>query len=86
VSDGRSASEILADAAAAIERRSGDRRTDAPKTACPACGCRHSRVYDSRDLAAYGPSYWRRRICAGCGEHYRTEEISRSVIARKKSA
>lgn len=61
-------------------------RTSQPKTACPACGCRQSRVTDSRVYETYGASYYRRRVCLGCGVHYRTEEVARAVISDKKFA
>lgn len=61
-------------------------RFSRPKTACPRCGCRSSRVLESRDVTAYGPTFWRRRKCLGCGVHYRTEEVARTVIEPKKKS
>jgi len=53
-----------------------------PKTKCPHCGSRISRVYDGRDIERYGDGYWRRRRCLVCGNSYRTEEVVRGTYPK----
>lgn len=77
------ADRLLDDAERLLEKAAHRLR---PKTACPICGSRDSRVTDGRDVERYGPGYWRRRVCLKCGAHYRTEEVTREVIHKKSAS
>jgi len=59
-----------------------EKRESRPKTKCPHCGSRQSRIYDGRDIDAYGDGYWRRRRCVTCGKKYRTEEVVRGIYPK----
>lgn len=71
------------------ERRIQERRHENPKVACPACGCRHSRVDDSRKWnVRESRDYTRIRICLNpkCRAIYKAKEIPGEVIGYQRSA
>jgi uncharacterized protein with PIN domain len=85
---------VLADADQAIEdservQRRAARRFQ-PRTACPVCGCRKSKIVDPRGWPEAGTTYSRdyRRVreCSGCQSIYLTSEHATQILASHKTA
>ena len=54
-----------------------------PKTICPECGQRDSRVLQTRPSATHPGGIWRRRVCV-CGVRFSTIELTHVSRRRER--